>query len=445
MNPNNNQSTPTIAIVGSPNVGKSSLFNRIIGKRKAIVESKAGVTRNRSSAQIVIKGVSIKLIDTGGIKTQPKEEIDKMVFGQIKQTINMADIIFFVCDVRMGATPADYYMTTLLRESSKKVYLIVNKVDNTNLEQGAVDFYQLGIGQPYAVSANTGFGIAQLLKDAIKPLQQKKKEGLVDNPKPVQGLSVAIVGRPNVGKSSFINSLFKQDIVLVHHTAGTTRDSFDINFEYNGKHFILVDTAGMKHTRKIKDPIEIFSVARSKNSIRKADVALIMLSAAEGLCNDDIKIIEYVIEYGKPCCVVVNKWDLADNVTQKEYETALKERLKLLEWVPIVFISCLTGRNLFQALSIAVSLKEKSDMPIKTTELNKLLQRIQASQRHPLVLVNQVKIYYATQTQTSPQTFTLFCKNHNMVKPHYLNFLANNIRSHFGLLGVPIRFELKEK
>ena len=445
MNPNKLSSVPVIAIVGSPNTGKSTLFNRLIGKRKAIVESTAGVTRNRLSANLPIQGKNVRLIDTGGIKTRLREKIDQLVYQQIKLTLEEANIILFITDVRTGATPADYHITSLLRKSSKKIFLVVNKVDNRKLEEGVYDFYQLGIGQPYSVSALNGYGVEMLLKNLGKSLLVYEKEYPEEEQFPKEEVTVAIVGRPNVGKSTFINSLLKKDVVIVDETPGTTRDAVDIHFEYADKTFILVDTAGMKHKKKLRKTVEIFSIARSKESVRRAEAVLVMLDAAEGLCVDDIKIIEYVIKFGKPCTIIVNKWDLAKGIKPQDYEEALKKRLKILEWIPIIFISCLAGKNLLNTIELTSMLKQRANINIKTAELNKLLEGIQSAQHHPLVENKKINIYYATQTQIAPPTFTLFSNYPKLIKSDYLNFLENNIRSRFGLFGVPIRFKLRER
>lgn len=426
-------------------MGKSSLFNRLIGRRKAIVEPTPGVTRNRLWADLSIHGEKVRLIDTGGIKSRLRERIDQLVYQQVKLTLNEADVILFVCDARIGATPVDYHITSLLRKSSKKIFLVVNKVDNKKMEELVYDFYQLGIGQPYPVSAINGYGVESLLEDAGKSLLADKKKPAIKKPSPKEKITVAIVGRVNVGKSSFINALFEQDVVIVDDKGGTTRDSTDIHFEYADKVFVLVDTAGMKHKRKLRKTVEVFSLARSKESIRKAEVVLVMLDAIEGLCVDDIKVIEYVVKNGKPCAVVVNKWDLIKGTEQSDYEKALKARLRLLEWISIIFISCFKKRNLLQVIELVPTLKERANRNIRTVELNRLLKEIQSAQQHPLAGKKRINIYYAVQTQIAPQTFTLFSNHPKLIKSAYLNFLGNNIRSHFGLFGVPIRFKLRER
>jgi GTPase len=445
MNPNKPQDLPIIAIVGSPNAGKSSLFNRLIKKRKAIVEPVPGVTRNRLSATLSIENKDVTLLDTGGIKTHLQERIDKLVYKQVALTLEEADIILFVTDARVGVTPLDHHITSLLRKSSKRIYLVVNKVDNKKIEESVYDFYELGIQRLYPVCAASGYGIDSLLKDINKFLLTYQKKPKDKQPGGKQRTTVAIAGRPNVGKSSFINALFKKDVVIVDETPGTTRDSVDIHFEYQDKAFILVDTAGMRHKKKLKHTVEIFSIARSKESVRRAQVVLVVLDAAEGLRTDDIKIIEYVTKYGKPCVVLVNKWDLAQGITQQDYETALKERLNLLEWIPIIFTSCVTGKNLLEALKLACLLKDAANKKIKTSQLNALLERLKKTKRHPMVENKNVNIYYATQTETAPVTFTLFSNHPKLIKQDYLNFIEKNIRSNFGLFGVPIRFKLKER
>lgn len=445
MNPSNASSMPTIAIVGSPNVGKSSLFNRLVRKRKAIVESMPGITRNRSYAEIVLQGESVKIVDTGGIKTHLKERIDELVYEQTELTLKEADAILFVCDIKAGATPIDYHVTSLLRKSSKKIFLVINKVDNKKIEESVYDFYRLKIGEPYPVSAISGYGIERLLKDVGAFLAGIEKKNLVGQAPAEERITVAIAGRPNVGKSSFINALLKRNEVIVDDKAGTTRDSIDINFEYAGKAFTLVDTAGVKHKRKLKETVDVFSIARTKEAIKKAEVVLVMLDAKDALCVDDKKIIEYVIKTAKPCGVLVNKWDLIRGTSQQEYALALKEEFKLLDWIPFIFTSCLTKLNVSRALELAAMLKEKANEVIQTAELNKLLQQARSAQQHPLSGKKKVNVYYATQTQTAPQTFTLFCNYPELMQSGYLNFLENRIRSHFELFGVPIKLKLRER
>ncbi|MBN1404992.1 MAG: ribosome biogenesis GTPase Der [Candidatus Omnitrophica bacterium] len=431
---------PTIVIVGSQNVGKSSLFNRLIRKRKSIVESTPGVTRNRVNAELIIGNKKIMLIDTGGLKSGTKEVIEQFVYQQVRLTLDEADIIFFVCDAKRGITSSDYNVVSLLRKSSKKVFLVVNKTDNKQIESETYDFYKLGIGKPYPISALSGYGIEGLLKDVVKILPEIPKS----KQPPKQKITVAIVGRQNVGKSSFINAVLNQQAVIVDKTPGTTTDAVDIYFEYKDNIFILVDTAGMKHKKKLRKTIDVFSIARSKETIRNAQIVLIMLDAQQGLCVDDIKIIEYVAKNFKPFAVLVNKWDLITHVQQYDYMEALKERLKMLGWVCVIFISCLTKRNITQALDMVPELHERSHKTIKTSQLNKVLEEIQRVKAHPLVHRKKVHVYYGLQTRVSPQEFMLFCNYPELLRQDYLHYIENSIRQHFDLSGVPIRLKLKE-
>ncbi len=446
---NKNTNLATIAIVGAPNAGKSSLFNRLVRRRKSIVEATPGITRNRLEAIISIDdNVQVRLIDTGGITVNSKEKIDELVYKQVDLSIKEADAILFICDARLGPTSVDYHAASLLRKSAKKVFLLANKIDDKKMDHLIYDLYQLGMGQPYPVSAASNYGVKAFLKELGKYLAQERKASplkLKEKASQKEKVIVTIAGRPNVGKSSFVNALLKEDIFLVEDKGGTTRDSADIDFEYKDKTFALVDTAGMKHKRKLKETVEIFSIARSKDSIRKAEVVLVMLDARDGLCVDDIKIIEYVEEYGKPCAILVNKWDLMKGINRQDYEKEIKDRVRFLEWMPIIFTSCVTKSNIFDALELAATLKERANKTIQTPELNKLLEQLQHAHKHPMSKGRNINIFYATQTQGSPQTFIIFSNYPKLIMPSYLSFLEKNIRSYFDLLGVPIRFKLRQR
>lgn len=462
---------PKIAIIGRSNVGKSSIFNRILKRRKAIVEPTSCVTRDRLYAHIRLdvprpfdvadgkeqKGrgeVDFVLIDTGGIVPKPKERIAHLVYKQSREAIDEADAIIFTCDVSSGITYQDEHIASLLKRSNKRAFLVVNKVDGFKFKNDVFEFYRLGLGKPYGVSALHNKGFGELYQDIIGYISGIKKyqakEDLARASLKMRGLltaaiKIAVVGRPNVGKSSFINCFINQERLLVDETPGTTRDSVDIHIKRENKLLTIVDTAGIRHKKKIKETVEMFSLARAKQSIRRCDVALVMVEATAGLFRDDIAIIDYVIKEGRCCVLLVNKSDLIKGLDIEDYKRALRIRFKPLEWMPVIFTSCKEKKNIVKAIDTACEVAKKSKLTIPTPQINELLEGLQHIKAHPSYGKTRPRIYYATQIETSPPKLLLFVTEPKHIKKEYLRFIEHRFRRRFGLDGVPIIFQLRAK
>lgn len=445
---------PKIAIIGRPNVGKSSIFNRILKRRKAIVEQTSGVTRDRLYARIEWGGINFILIDTGGIVPNPKEKIAHLVYKQSQEAIDEADAVIFVCEVSPGVTYQDEHIASLLKKIDKKAFLAVNKIDDVKLQSDAFEFYKLSLGKPYPISALHNKGFEELNQDIIGYISGIKKyqakEDLAPGPLKEQSLltpaiKIAVVGRPNVGKSSFINCLINQERLLVDETPGTTRDSVDIHIKRDKEPLVMVDTAGIRHKKKIKEVVEIFSLARAKQSIRRCDVALMMMEATAGLLRDDIAVIDYIIREGKNCVLLVNKRDLVEGLNIEDYKKTLRNRYKPLEWIPIIFTSCKQRSNIIKAVDIACEIAKKSRLNIPTVSLNELFKELQRFKAHPAYGKARPKIYYATQIATAPPTLLLFVTEPKHIKKEYLRFIEHRLRRRFGLNGIPLVLQLRAK
>ena len=440
-----NKDLPKIAIIGRPNVGKSSIFNRMLRYRKAIIESVPGVTRDRLYATLELRGENFILIDTGGITSKPKDNIAALVYEQSKQAIDESDAIIFACDVSSGLTYQDEQVALLLKRNNKKTFLAVNKVDNTMLENEIFDFYKLGLGKPYSISAMHRRGFDELYKDIIDYISNIKKSKSHKYSPPLQKIAIAVVGRPNVGKSSFINCILNQRRLLVDNIPGTTRDSVDVYIKRDKEIIMFIDTAGMRHKKKIKDTVEIFSLARAKQSVRRCDIAIVMVDGTASLCRDDIAVIDYVIKQGKCCVIAVNKCDLIKDLNVNNYKKALLMRYKPLEWIPIMFTSCKQRENIIKAVDTACEIVRKSKLSMPTPRLNGLLEKLQRINPHPFYKSIRPKIYYATQAGVSPVVFLLFVTNPSQIRLEYLRFIERNVRKEFNFFGVPISFQLRRK
>ena len=433
---------PLVAIVGRPNVGKSTLFNRIVGKRISIVNDEPGVTRDRIFARAEWLDNHFTLIDTGGLDMDKEDEISVGIVKQAKLAIEMADVTVFVVDGKNGLTSQDADVVSVLRKSKKKIILAVNKIDNydPNLEY---EYYELGLGKPFLISSVHGTGIGDLLDEVVACFE---KDRLVETENDVT--KIAIVGKPNAGKSSLINRLVGEDRVIVSSVAGTTRDAIDIPFKYNGKKYSLIDTAGMRRKRKIEDAtVERYSIIRSLDAIRNADVVVLVVDVSTEISDQDLKIAGFIHENNKPSVIVFNKWDLIDKQTNtmNEYEKKLETELSFMSYFKSVYLSALTGKRTEKLMQAVEEVLENANREISAGMLNDVLQDAYAINSPTYQKGKQLKIFYATQTGTKPPTFVLFVNDTTLMQNNYLRYLENNIRKAFNFEGTPILIKMKCK
>ena len=435
-------SKPLVAVVGRPNVGKSTFFNKIIGKRIAIVEDTPGVTRDRIYGDAEWLDYHFALVDTGGIEPMKEDIISTQMRRQAELAIETADVIIFMVDGREGITAADEDVAEMLRRSGKPIVLAVNKVDHPKFEDTAYDFYALGIGNPITISAEQGLGLGDLLDEVVAYFPKYDKEYESD------AINIAIVGKPNVGKSSLVNSLLGYERTIVSNISGTTRDAIDTPFTWKDNDFVLVDTAGIRRKRAIEDEtIERYSVIRSLGAIRRADVVLIVIDAAEGMSEQDVRIAGYVHEEGKASVVIVNKWDIIekDTHTMNEFKKKLYSDLAFMSYVPMLFISAKTGQRVNKVLELAKYAYDQNSMRISTGTLNDVISEAITVTEPPSDKGRRLKIYYATQFATNPPTFALVVNDPNIMHFSYQRYLENYLRKSFGLDATPIRLKVRQR
>ena len=434
---------PLVAIVGRPNVGKSMLFNRLVGQRLSIVEDTPGVTRDRLYAECEWCGRKFDIVDTGGIEPMTDSEILLFMREQAQIAINAADVIVLVTDIRTGVTAADKDVANMLLRSRKPVVLAVNKADSTGAEDPVLyEFYSLGLGDPIAVSAIHGHGTGDLLDECVRYFPEAEDED--EEPDYVK---VAVIGKPNVGKSSLINRILGEKRLIVSNVAGTTRDAVDTLFENENGKFMFIDTAGIRRKSKVDERIEKFSVMRAQLAIERADVCLIMIDARDGVTEQDTKIAGLAHEAGKASIIVVNKWDLVDKETgtMEKMRKDIMRDLSFMSYAPIVFISAMTGQRtdrLFELINFA---NDQSHMRITTGMLNNVLADAQARVQPPTDKGRRLKIYYMTQTGICPPNFVIFCNSRELFHFSYQRYIENQIRAVFGLEGTPIRIVIRQK
>ena len=434
---------PLVAIVGRPNVGKSMLFNKLVGKRLSIVEDTPGVTRDRLYAEAEWCGRTFDIVDTGGIEPGTDSEILTFMRKQAEIAIQNATVIIFLCDIKTGLTASDQEVANMLLRSRKPVVLAVNKMDQVGATNPDIyEFYNLGLGDPIAVSAVHGHGTGDLL-DAC--LQYFPEEEADDAPDDV--VKVAVIGKPNVGKSSLINRILGEERVIVSNMAGTTRDAVDSYFENDTGKYLIIDTAGMRKKSKVDDRIEKFSVLRATMAIERSDVCLIMIDAQEGVTEQDTKVAGLAHEAGKACIIVVNKWDAVekDDKTMKRMEDEVRRDLSYMTYAPIIFISAMTGQRVEKLFQLIQNVVNQAAMRIPTGVLNSVLADAQTRVQPPTDKGRRLKIYYMTQIGVKPPHFVIFCNDAKLFHFSYQRYIENQIRATFGLVGTPVRITIRQK
>jgi len=434
---------PLVAIVGRPNVGKSTFFNKMSGKRIAIVEDTPGVTRDRVYADCEWLTHKFTLIDTGGIDPQSDDPLLQQMRRQAEIAIETCDVILFFVDGKQGMTADDETVADLLRRSGKPVILVVNKIDNIRMMDNIYDFYQLGIGDPIGISSVNLLNLGDLLDEVVKFFPEDTEEETDDG-----SISVAVVGKPNVGKSSLVNRILGEERVMVSDIAGTTRDAIDTRFKKDDDEFIIIDTAGIRKKKAIEyQSLERFSVVRSLAAIDRCDVAVLVIDAKEGVSEQDSKIAGYIDEKGKAAVIVINKWDAVekDTGTLEKYTKEVREKLKFMSYAPVVFISALTGQRVDRILKMVKSVYEQASRRVTTGLLNDILSDAQNALQPPATSGRRLRIYYATQQSVMPPTFVFFVNDESLMHFSYERYLENHFRKSFGFEGTPLRFILRER
>ena len=434
-------SLPVVAVVGRPNVGKSTFFNRVLGKRVAIVDDRPGVTRDRNFAKAEWAGRSFIVVDTGGILEASDEPMDRLVREQALRAVEEADVLLLVVDGKAGVHPLDGRLADLLRKTQKPVLVVVNKLDNLPNDPSYHDFWELGLGEPVPVSAISGKGSGDLLDKVIAQFPEAGEP--LDDPNTIR---VAVVGKPNVGKSSLINRLFNEERVVVSEVAGTTRDPVDSLMKYSGKDLIFVDTAGLRRQSRVKDNVEYYSAVRTARVVEEADVCVVLIDATEEVHHQDLRVIEQAWEAGAGVCILVNKWDLVEKETNTaaDFERVARERAPFLRWIPFVFVSALTGQRVRKVLDLILEIQEERHRRIATAEVNEVLRRLVHRQPPPHFRGREVKIKYATQVTVAPPRFALFANLPKGLPAHYIRYIENGFREAWGFHGTDLRLQIRE-
>ncbi len=430
---------PVVAIVGRPNVGKSTFFNKVAGRKISITENRPGVTRDRITADCEWRGKPFTLIDTGGIELKSEDALWKQIAVQAQAAVELADVILFFTDAREGLTSSDHDVADYLRRCKKPVVLVVNKVDDYSPDK-IFEFYSLGLGEPFAVSSEHSRGIGDVLDQAVEcfPKGEEQTDG---------SLKIAVVGKPNAGKSSLVNRLLGQERTIVTPVAGTTRDAVDTRFEAGGKAYTIIDTAGIRRKRSVDDDVEYYSVLRAFDAVRRADVCLLVVDAAEGITEQDVRIAGFVHEQGKPSVVVMNKWDLIekDTHTVEKFEEKRKESLKFMDYVKAVYISAKTGQRADRVLALAEEAYAHACFRVPTGGLNDLLMDAMRVSEPPSYQGRRMKLYYASQVAVCPPLFVLIVNDDGLLHFSYERYLENTIRAAYDFSGTPVRIKVRNK
>ncbi|MHB8129700.1 MAG: ribosome biogenesis GTPase Der [Mobilitalea sp.] len=436
-------SRPIVAIVGRPNVGKSTLFNSLAGERISIVKDYPGVTRDRIYADVTWLNTQFTMIDTGGIEPDTKDEMLSYMRDQAQIAIDTADVIVFLVDVRQGLVDSDFKVADMLRRSTKPIVLVVNKVDNFDkFLPDVYEFYNLGIGEPFPVSASGKLGFGEMLDEIVKHFKSGNTEEAED-----ERPRIAIVGKPNVGKSSIINKLLGETRVIVSNIAGTTRDAIDTPIRRNGKEYVLIDTAGLRRKSKIKEELERFSIIRTVTAVERADIVVLVIDALEGITEQDAKIVGIAHDRGKGIIIVVNKWDLIEknNKTVNEYTNDIREVLAYMPYAEIIFISAETGQRLHKIFEVIEVVIQNQNLRVATGVLNEIMMEATALQQPPSDKGKRLKLFYITQVAVKPPTFVIFVNDKELMHFSYTRYIENKIREAFGFGGTSLKFFIRER
>ena len=434
---------PIVAVVGRPNVGKSTLFNALAGQRISIVQDTPGITRDRIYADITWLDKTFTLIDTGGIEPDSKDIILSQMRAQAQIAIDTADVIIFLVDVKQGLVDADDKVADMLRRSRKPVVLVVNKVDSVNKYSADVyEFYNLGIGEPYPISAVNKLGLGDMLEEVIAHFPESEETEEEDD-----RTRVAIVGKPNVGKSSLINRLLGEERLIVSDIAGTTRDAVDTEIVHNGKEYVFIDTAGLRRKNKIKEELERYMIVRAVGAVERADIVVLLIDAVEGVSEQDAKIAGIAHDRGKAVIIAVNKWDAVEKDDRTIYKVTDKVRnvLSYMPYAEIIFISALTGQRLNKLFDVIDMVSENHAMRVATGVLNEIMAEAVALQQPPSDKGKRLKLYYITQVSVKPPTFVIFVNKKELMHFSYTRYIENQIRETFGFRGTPLRFIIRER
>jgi len=434
---------PVVAVVGRPNVGKSTFFNRVLGQRLAIVEDRPGVTRDRNFARAEWAGRQFYLVDTGGMVEGSDEPMDRLIRDQVMAAIGEADVLVMIADGRAGPHPLDYAIAERLRRAAKPTVLLVNKVDNlgsANAQQHH-DFWDMGLGEPLPVSSTSGKGSGDVLDQIVAHLPDVEGEE-------EESLRVAVIGKPNVGKSSFVNRLLGEERLVVSDVAGTTRDAIDTPMQYKGRRLIFIDTAGLRRQSKIEEGVEFYSAIRTERAIERADVCLLLMDATEEKISvQDLKVAEKAWDAGCGLVLIVNKWDLVEKetMTAPQMEKEIRERAPFLKWVPILFTSATTGQRVHRVLELIVEVQEQRMRRVATHEVNEVMRALVTRAKPPAYMNHPVKLLYATQVAVAPPTFVIFSNHPDAIPESYQRYLQNGFRDAWGFTGVPLRINLRHR
>ena len=436
-------SLPIVAIIGRPNVGKSSLFNRFLKRKIAVVDKTPGVTRDRNYAVCDWSGIQFRLVDTGGLDLGETDEFKKHIHDQATFAINEADLILFLVDARTGPTDLDVSIAKSLKKAISRTILVANKCDDEKLTAALYEFMGLGIGEPQPVSATLGLYVGDLLDKLVDKLPEEK---IKTNDKEAV-TRIAVVGRPNVGKSSFINKLIGEERLIVTPIAGTTRDAVDTPFEFEGKSYVLVDTAGLRRQYKVHDDIEFYTSIRTTRAIENCHVAIVLIDAVEGITTQDLRILDQVLTNRRSVVIAVNKWDLIekDSKTADEFTVKIKDVLANHAYAPLIYISALTGQRLEKVIKIATEVYQNSCQRVATSQLNEFLEDVVRRKHPPARHGKYIKLLYATQTESQPPTFVFFSNLPKLIDKSYISYISNQLRQKFSFEGVPIRLKFRKK